>query len=125
MRLSAQTRNPDAERRPLDSGFARRRAPRNDEGLRSVRRHEDREPEPGEMMQRLIDADQPPEPLMVHRDVEGGDAKALGAIDDEVDRKIDKRDEPEFRRDEQNQQHRYRKVDKTMRQQRQRPAGLL
>src|SRR4051812_10429762 len=52
--------------------------------LRSVRRHEDRQPEPGEVVQRLIDADQPPEPLMVHRHVESGDAKALGAVDDEV-----------------------------------------
>ena len=90
-------------------GFARRRAPRNDESYDQLRRHEDRQAESGQMVQRLIDPDQPPEPLMLHRHVEGGDAKSLGAIDDEVDGKIDKGDEPEFWRDDQDQQHRHRR----------------
>ena len=49
---------------------------------RLVRRHEDRQAEAGEMVQRLIDPDQPPEPLMLHGHVEAGDAKSLGAIAD-------------------------------------------
>src|SRR3954470_22112585 len=77
------------------------------------------------MVQRLIDADQPTQPLMLHRYVARRYAKSLGAIDDEMDRKIDKGDKPEFRRDEQDQQGRYRKVDEAVRQQGQRPAGLL
>src|SRR4051794_27612194 len=70
----------------------------------SVRRHEDRQAESGEMVQRLIDPDQPPEPLVLHRHVEARDAKSLGAVDDEVDDEIDKGDEPEFWRDDEDQE---------------------
>lgn len=76
-------------------------------------------------MQRLIDADQPPEPLMLLGHVEGRDAKALGAVDGDVDRKIDKGDEPEPRRDDQDRRKRNCKVYQAMHQERQCPAGLL
>src|SRR6266404_5895885 len=46
----------------------------------SIRRHEDRQTETGEMVQRLIDPDQPPEPLLLLLHREGGDAKSRGAI---------------------------------------------
>src|SRR6266516_5375779 len=69
----------------------------------SIRRHEDRETEAGEMVQRLIDPDQPPEPLMLLLHPEVGDAKSIGAIDRDVNRKIDQGDEPEPRRDNQDQ----------------------
>ena len=48
------------------------------------------------MVQRLIDADQRPEPrmLMLLRHIEGGGAQTLGAIHDDMDGKIDKGDEP-------------------------------
>src|SRR5207245_967555 len=91
----------------------------------SIRRHEDRQTESGEMVQRLVDADQPPEPLMLHRHVESRDAKTLGAIDGDVDREIDKGDEPESRRDDQDEQKRNRKMYQAMHQERQRPALLL
>src|SRR5436190_11270658 len=55
----------------------------------SIRRHEDRQTETGEMVQRLIDPDQPPEPLLLLLHREGGDAKSLGAVDCDMDRKID------------------------------------
>ena len=77
------------------------------------------------MVERLVDADQPPEPLMLHRHVESRDAKALGAIDGDVDREIDKGNEPESRRDDQDEQERNRKVYQAMHQERQRPAFLL
>ena len=43
----------------------------------SVRRHEDREAEAGQMMQRLVDADQRPEPGMLQVTPNGGDESPL------------------------------------------------
>src|SRR6266852_5766799 len=100
-----------------------RRADRIDAG--SIRRHENRQAEAGEMMQRLIDPDQRPEPWMLHRHFKGGGAKTLGAIDRDVNREIDQGDEPEPRRDNQDQRRCNRKVHKTMCQQWQRPSALL
>src|SRR6202030_1233550 len=50
-----------------------------------VRGHEDRQPKTGEVMQRLVDADQGPEPGMLRRHAEGRGAQPLGAIDRDVD----------------------------------------
>src|ERR1700730_10766954 len=63
----------------------------------SIRRHENRKTETGQMMQRLIDPDQRPEPRMpgLVRHAEARGAKPLGAIDRDVDEKIDDGDEPE------------------------------
>src|SRR6267154_5284052 len=91
----------------------------------SIRRHEDRKPETGEMMQRLIDTDQRPEPGMFLIDAEGRGAQPLGAIDGDVNEKVDEGDEPEFRRDDQDQEQCNRKVNQAMREQRQLPALLL
>src|SRR3981081_639075 len=77
------------------------------------------------MMQRLVDSDQPPEPGMPRMDVEGGYAKALGAVDRDVNRKIDQPDEPETRRDDKDQRGRQQTMNKAVNQQRQRPSGLL
>src|SRR3954465_8436401 len=90
-----------------------------------IRRHEDRKPETGEVMQRLIDADQRPEPGMFLVDAEGRGAQSLGAIDRDVNDEVDEGDEPEFRCDDQDQEQRNRKGNQTMRQERQPPAGLL
>src|SRR5437868_3903 len=79
---------------------ARRRSVSQAAARSSVRRHEDRQPEAGEMVQRLVDADQPPEPLVIHGHVKRRDAKPLAAVNDEVDDEIDKGDEPEFWRDD-------------------------
>src|SRR5262245_34014899 len=49
------------------------------EGGGSVRSHEDRQAEAGEVMQRLVDADQRPEPGMLLVDAEMRGDKALGA----------------------------------------------
>src|SRR3954464_12709653 len=65
-----------------------------------IRRHEDRKPETGEVMQRLIDADQRPEPGMFLVDAEGRGAQSLGAIDRDVNDEVDEGDEPEFRCDD-------------------------
>src|SRR5665213_599555 len=91
----------------------------------AVGRHENRQSEIGQMVQRLIDPDQRPEPGMLQIDIEGGGAKPLGAIDRDVDREIDQGEEPELRRDDQDQHQRNRQMNQTMRQQRQRPSGLL
>src|SRR5260370_42203510 len=91
----------------------------------SIRRHENRQAESGEVMQRLIDPDQRPEPRMLHRHFKGGGAKTLGAIDRDMNREIDQGDEPEPRRDDQDQGRCNRKVHKTMGQQWQRPSALL
>jgi hypothetical protein len=93
----------------------------------SVGGHEDRKAEAGQMVQRLIDADQGPEPwvLVLLRDAESGGAKSLRAIDADMDREVDHGDEPETRRDDQDQHQRNYKVYETVRQQRQRPALLL
>src|ERR1700681_792821 len=71
--------------------------------IRSIRRHENRKTETGQMMQRLIDPDQRPEPRMPRlvRHAEPRGAKSLGAVDRDVDEKIDDGDEPEPRRDHQ------------------------
>src|ERR1700687_2858203 len=69
----------------------------------TVRSHENRQAEAGEMVQRLIDPDQRPEPwvLVLLRHAKRRGAKPLGAVDRDVDRKIDQGDEPELRRDNQ------------------------
>src|SRR5262245_20406291 len=71
---------------------------------RSVRRHEDGQAEPGEVMQRLVDADQRPEPRVLLVDTEMRGHKTLGAVDGDVNGEIDEGDEPEFRRHDQDQQ---------------------
>src|ERR1700737_2328407 len=66
----------------------------------SIRRHENRQAEAGEMVQRLIDSDQRPEPwvLVLLRHAKRRGAKPLGAVDRDVDRKIDQAQEQEPRR---------------------------
>jgi len=93
----------------------------------TIRRHENRQAEAGEMMQRLVDADQRPEPwvLVFLRYAKCRCAKSFGAIDGDVDRKINHGDEPEPWRDDQDQRHRDREMDETVRQQWQSPSGLL
>src|SRR3984957_5468352 len=90
-----------------------------------IRRHEDRQAESGEMVQRLIDTDQGPEPRMFQVHAERRGAKSLGAVDRDVKGKIDKCHEPEPRRDYEDHRQRLRQMHETMRQQRQRPSGLL
>src|SRR5271156_5542547 len=68
--------------------------------------HEDRKRKTGEVMQRLIDANQRPEPWMLQRHAEIRRYESLGAIDRDVDDEIDHRDEPEFRRDDQDHHQR-------------------
>src|SRR6266566_2874546 len=84
----------------------------------SVRRHVDRQAETGEVMQRLVDADQRPEPrmLILQCHAHSRCAKPLGAIDGDVNGEVDEGDEPEFRRDDQDQQQRHREVDQTVSQ---------
>src|SRR4029450_2850396 len=93
----------------------------------SVRRHEDRQAETGEMMQRLIDADQRPEPrmLILLRHAVSGSDDPLDAIDGDVNGEVDEGDEPESPRDDQDQRQRYGEVHEAMCEQRHRPAGLL
>src|SRR6202012_2711730 len=91
----------------------------------AVGRDEKRQPKSGQMVQRLIDADQRPEPGMLQVDIEGGGAKALGAVDRDVNREIDQSEKPESRREDQDQHQRNREMHEAMRQQRQCPAGLL
>src|SRR4029077_1471013 len=69
----------------------------------AVGRHEDREAKAGQMVQRLINPDEGPEPGMVRRHVEGRGAEPLGAIDRDVNEEVDDRDEPESWRDDQDQ----------------------
>lgn len=92
-----------------------------------VRRHQNRKAESGEMVQRLVDADQRPEPgmLILLRHPERRRAKSLGAIDGDMNDEVDHRDKPESRRDHHNEDQRNYKVYETMCQQRQGPAGLL
>src|SRR6185437_390692 len=97
----------------------------SESALAAVGGDENREPEAGQMVQRLIDADQGPEPGVFQIDIEGGGAKALGAIDRDMDREVDQGQKPEFWRDDQDQHQRNRKMHEAMRQQRQRPSGLL
>src|ERR1700761_9320881 len=77
---------------------------------------EDRQPEAGEVMQRLVDADQRPEPGVLEVDVEGRGTKPLGAVDDDVNDEIDHGQKPEFRRDNQDQQQSDRQMHQAMRQ---------
>src|SRR6185312_10579226 len=69
----------------------------------AVCRHVDRQTEIGQMVQGLVDADQCPEPGVLQRHVEGGGAEPLGPIDGDVNDEIDESEEPEPRRDDQNQ----------------------
>src|SRR6476469_4451858 len=71
---------------------------------RSVRRHEDRQAEPREVMQRLVDADQRPEPRVLLVDAEMRGHETLGAVNGDVNGEIDESDEPEFWRHDQDQQ---------------------
>src|SRR5436190_9449346 len=122
-RMGRAKRNP-SRLHSKDDGF-RFRSTHPTDSQRSVRRHEDRKPEPREVVQRLVDADQRPEPGVLLVDAEMRSDKTLGAIDRDVNGEIDEGNEPEFWRDDQDQQRRNRKVNETVRQQRQRPAGLL
>ena len=81
--------------------------------------------EAGEVMQGLVDADQGPEPGMCKVDTEIGGDEALGAIDRDVDHEVDQRHKPEFRRHDQDQRQRNRKVNQAVHQERQGPAVLL
>ena len=92
---------------------------------KSVRGHEDRQAKTGQVMQRLVNPDQRPEPGMFERHVEPRGDQALGAIDDDVNHEIDHGKEPESRCDEQDQRQRHRQMYQAMRQQGQRPADLL
>src|SRR6266576_1352817 len=94
---------------------------------RSVRRHEDREPKTGEMVQRLIDPDQRPEPwmLILLRHAKCRCANSLGAVDRDMNDKVDDGDEPEPWRDNQDQRHGYCQMHQTVRQQRQCPTFFL
>jgi hypothetical protein len=93
----------------------------------AVRRHEYRKTKTGQVMQRLVHPDQRPEPgmLMLLRHAKSRCTKSLGAVDRDVNGKIDQGDKPEPWRDDQDQRHCNRKVHKAMGQQRQRPSGLL
>src|SRR6202040_2762957 len=66
----------------------------NPQPARSIRRHENRQAETGQMVQRLVDPDQGPEPrvLFLLGHAKGRCAKSLGAIDRDVDDKIDQGD---------------------------------
>jgi hypothetical protein len=74
------------------------------------------------MMQRLIHADQGPEPLMFLRHPEMRCGKPLGTIDRDVNGKIDQGDKPETRRHDEDQRHCNRQVHQTVGQKRQRPS---
>ena len=78
--------------------------------------HENRKPEAGEMVQGLIDTDQPPKLRVVHGHIPPGNANALHTVDGDVNREVDEGDEPESRRDDQDKGHRYREVHEAMRQ---------
>src|SRR5579872_4003688 len=82
----------------------------------SVRRHENRQAKAGKMVQRLIDPDQRPEPWMrrFQRHAKCRGAKSLGAVDCDVNGKIDQCYEPEPRRDHQDQHHCNRQMHETM-----------
>src|SRR5206468_11574960 len=71
----------------------------------TIRRHENRQAETGEMVQRLIEPDQGPEPgvLVLLRNAEPRGAKSLAAVDGDVNREVDQGDKPESRRHEQDQ----------------------
>src|SRR5215471_17314865 len=71
----------------------------------TVRCHVDGQAKSGEMVQRLIDADQCPEPRVLRLQAEGRRAQPLGTVDEDVDQKIDHGDKPESRRDDQDQCH--------------------
>jgi len=86
---------------------------------------EDGQEEVGQVMQRLIDADQPPEPAMALRHTEMRDTDALEPIDGDVDREVDQSQEPELGLYDGNEQRRQHAMDRAMRQQRQRPSGPL
>src|SRR5258706_10633173 len=94
---------------------------------KSVRCHEDRQAKIGKMMQRLVDPDQRPEPwvllFLCHAERRG--AKSLGTVDRDMDDEVDQGDEPEPRRDDQDQRQCNRKVHEAVRQQGQRPPGFL
>src|SRR5690242_16062273 len=59
-------------------------------GCGRVGRHEDGKAKPGQVMQRLVDADQRPEPGMLLVDAEGRGGEAFGAVDCDMDGEIDK-----------------------------------
>src|SRR4051794_6201030 len=88
---------------------------------------EEKQPEAGEMVQRLINADQCPEPwvLVLLRHPECRGTEPLGTIDRDMDHEINDGHEPEARRDDQDQKQGNYKVDEAVRQQRQRPVFLL
>jgi hypothetical protein len=63
--------------------------------------------------------------LMRRRQAETGNAKSLGAVDRNVNGEVDEGNEPEPRRDDQDQCYRNRQMYQAMYQQRQRSARLL
>ena len=95
--------------------------------ISAVRRHENRQAEASQVMQRLVYPDQRPEPWMMIllRHAKPRCAKSLGAVDRNVNGEIDQSDKPEFWRDNQDQGHCNRKMYQAVSQQRQCPAGLL
>ena len=83
---------------------------------KSISRHVDRQAETSEMVQRLVDAKQRPEPgMLVHqRHTESGSHDSLDTVNGDVDGKVDEGDEPESRRNDQDQHERNREVDEAM-----------
>src|SRR5450432_4589850 len=93
----------------------------------AIRRHENRQAEPSQVMQGLVYPDQRPEPWMMIllRHAKCRRAISLGAVDRNVNDEVDQSDKPEFWRDDQDQRHCNRKMYQAVGQQWQRPAGLL
>src|ERR1700690_1117543 len=93
----------------------------------SVRGHEDRQAEVGEVVQRLVHADQRPEPRMVvflcH--TQSRRHQPLATIDREVNDKIDHGQEPEPGRADKDKNERNGEVHAAMGEQRKKPAGSL
>src|SRR5579883_3373112 len=76
------------------------------------------------MMERLVHADQRPEPgMMVFlRHAQMGGDEALASVDGKMDDEVDHGDEPEPRRNDQDQRHGNRKVHAAMGKQRPKPS---
>src|ERR1700722_16069992 len=93
----------------------------------SVRGHEDRQPEGGQMGQCLAPADQRPDPrvLVFLRPAASRCDDALAAIDRDVNGKIDHGHEPEPRRNDQEECHRDRESEPPMGNEGKRTAGSL
>jgi len=79
----------------------------------------------GEVMQSLVDAEQPPEAGLGRVVVEKAVQQPLGAVDGEMDDEIDASDPHEGRRHDRENDSRANGMDADMRQQRKKPAGRL